>query len=145
MSLRILDATLGAGYTTTMSARTHTFLADEPEDLGGDDTAPTPTELLMGSLASCTAITLRMYARRKEWPLEDVRVEVHYSARPTPTMVKHITVGGPLDATQKARLLEIAEACPVAKLLRSGVAMESRLAEPAGDVDPVDLPALGER
>ncbi len=145
MSLRILDATLGPGYTTTMSARTHTFAADEPAEVGGADTAPTPIELLMGSLASCTAITLRMYAQRKQWPLGDVRVQVHYSARPTPTMVKHITVTGPLDDGQKARLLEIAEACPVAKLLRSGVAMESRLAESAGDGDPVDLPALGER
>ena len=145
MSLRILDATLGDGYQTTMTARAHTFLADEPVDVGGADSAPTPVELLMGSLASCTAITLRMYAQRKQWPLEHVGVQVHYSARPTPTMIKHITVRGPLDDAQKARLLEIAEACPVAKLLRSGVAMESRFAEPAGDRDPVDLPPVGER
>lgn len=145
MSLRILDATLGSGYQTSMSARTHTFAADEPTDVGGTDTAPTPVELLMGSLASCTAITLRMYAQRKAWPLEDVKVQVHYTAKPTPSMVKHIAVTGPLDDLQRARLLEIAELCPVAKLLRSGVAMESRLAEPAGDRDPVDLPPVGER
>ncbi len=145
MSLRILDATLGAGYLTRMTTRTHAFEADEPVEVGGTDTAPTPVELLMGSLASCTAITLRMYAARKQWPLEGVSVQVHYTAKPTPTMVKHIAVSGPLDDVQKARLLEIAEACPVAKLLRSGVAMESRLAEPAGDGGPVDLPALGQR
>ena len=129
MSLRILEATLGARYDTSMTARTHTFAADEPTDVGGTDLAPTPIELLMGSLASCTAITLRMYAQRKEWPLEGVDVQVHYTAKPTPSFVKHITMRGPLDDRQRARMLEIAELCPVAKLLKSGVAMESRLAE----------------
>ena len=74
MSLKILDATLGDNYDTSMTARTHTFAADEPVEVGGADTAPTPVELLMGSLASCTVITLRMYARRKAWPLEGVDV-----------------------------------------------------------------------
>ena len=127
MSLQILDATLGTGYQTAMTARTHTFMADEPLDLGGTDTAPTPIELLMGSLASCTAITLRMYAQRKAWPLEGVDVQVAYTSTPMPTFVKHITVRGTLDAMQQARLLQIAEACPIAKLLRSGAASESRL------------------
>jgi putative redox protein len=98
-------------------------------EVGGADTAPTPVELLMGSLASCTVITLRMYARRKAWPLEGVDVQVQYTAKPSPSFVKHITLRGALDDRQKARMLEIAELCPVAKLLRSGVAMESRLAE----------------
>lgn len=129
MSLRTLHATLGDLYQTSLTARTHVFAADEPADVGGTDTAPSPVELLMGSLASCTAITLRMYAQRKEWPLEGVEVRVDYTSTPTPTMVKHITMRGALDATQQARMLQIAEACPVAKLLRSGVAMESRLAE----------------
>ena len=97
--------------------------------MGGADTAPTPVELLMGSLASCTAITLRMYAQRKEWPLEGVDVQVHYTSKPTPSFVKHITCAAPSTRRQKARMLEIAERCPVAKMLRAGVAMESRLAE----------------
>lgn len=129
MSLKTLHATLGDRYQTSVTARTHTFTADEPADVGGTDTAPSPVELLMGSLASCTAITLRMYAQRKQWPLEGVEVHVDYTATPSPTMVKRITVRGALDATQKARMLEIAEACPVAKLLKSGVAMQSRLTE----------------
>ena len=129
MSLKILEATLGTLYDTSMTARTHTFAADEPAEVGGADTAPTPLELLMGSLASCTAITLRMYAQRKAWPLEGVEVQVHYTATPTPAFVKHITMRGALDDHQKARMLEIAERCPVAKLLRPGAAMESRLAE----------------
>lgn len=129
MSLSTLHATLGDAYQTTLTVRTHSFAADEPVDVGGGDTAPTPVELLLGGVAACTAITLRMYAQRKAWPLEGVEVRVDYTSTPTPTMVKHITMRGTLDAIQQARMLEIAEACPVAKLLRSGVAMESRLAE----------------
>lgn len=127
MSLRIVDASLAASYRTEITARTHAFTADEPADLGGTDTAPTPVELLLGALASCTAITLRMYAQRKALPLESVRVQVHYTAKPTPSAIKHITMRGALDDTQKARMLEIAEKCPVALLLKGTVAMESRL------------------
>ena len=129
MSVKTLRATLGAGYQTSMTARTHTFSADEPVDAGGTDTAATPIELLLGSLAACTTITLRMYAMRKQWPLEGVDVQVDYAAKPAPAFVKHITLRGPLDDDQKARLLEIAEACPVARLLRTGASSESRLAE----------------
>ena len=129
MSLQTLHAVLGERYETAMTARTHAFTADEPADLGGSDSAPTPLELLMGSLASCTLITLRMYADRKGWPLEGVEVQVDYTSSPVPSMVKHITLRGHFDDAQKARMLEIAELCPIAKLLRSGVAMESRLAE----------------
>jgi putative redox protein len=130
MSVKTLHATLGStGYQTSMTIRTHTFAADEPTDIGGTDTAPTPVELLMGSLAACTAITLRMYAQRKAWPLDGLDVQVDYTTNPTPSFVKHITMQGGLDEAQKARLLEIAERCPVARLLSSGVAMESRLAQ----------------
>lgn len=127
MSLRTLHATLGDGYHTSMTTRTHTFAADEPIDVGGTDTAATPVELLMGSLAACTAITLRMYARRKEWPLERVDVRVDYSSTPTPSLVKHIDMRGPLDDGQRARLIEIADRCPVARLLASGIEMQTRL------------------
>ena len=133
MSLHGLDATRGEQFQTTLTVRQHVFRADEPVTAGGTDTAPTPVELLLGSLAACTAITLRMYAQRKQWPLESVDVQVQYTARPAPSIVKVITPQGALDETPKARLLEIAEACPVAKLLRSGVTSESRL----GPVDEV--------
>lgn len=128
MSGKTLHATLGPGYQTSMTARTHTFVADEPTSVGGTDTAPTPEELLMGSLAACTAITLRMYAQRKAWPLDGLDVQVDYVSAPTPSFVKRITVHGALDDAQKARLLEIAERCPVAKLLKAGAASESHLA-----------------
>ncbi|BCS35302.1 hypothetical protein TBR22_A45290 [Luteitalea sp. TBR-22] len=136
MSLKVLDATLGTTYRTTLAVRQHAFAADEPADAGGTDTAPTPVELLLGSLAACTAITLRMYAQRKQWPLDGVDVQVQYTATPVPTMVKVITPRGALDDEQKARLLEIAEKCPVARLLKSGVTSESRLG-------PVDGVAIG--
>ena len=136
MSLQVLDATLGDAYQTTLTVRQHVFTADEPLAVGGTDTAPTPVELLLGSLAACTAITLRMYAQRKQLPLEGLDVQVQYTARPVPAVVKVITPHGPLDDTQKARLLEIAEMCPVAKLLKGGVASESRLG-------PVDAVAQG--
>lgn len=136
MSLHLLDATLGEQYQTTLTVRQHVFTADEPVAVGGTDTAPTPVELLLGSLAACTAITLRMYAQRKQWAFEGVDVQVQYTAKPTPTIVKVITPHGALDEAQKARLLEIAEACPVAKLLKSGVSSESRLG-------PVDDVAIG--
>jgi putative redox protein len=145
MSLRLLHATLDSGYHTSMRARTHTFAADEPTEIGGTDLAPNPYELLQGSLASCTAITLRMYADRKGWPLEGVDVQVHFTATPTASIVKHIGVHGPLDAVQRQRLIEIADRCPIAKLLSQGVPMESRLAEETGDGDAVDLPPVGER
>lgn len=131
MAVRTIQARLDEGLRATMTARTHTFTADEPEEAGGTDAAATPMELLMGSLASCTAITMRMYARRKAWALDGVDVRVEYSSTPTPTFVKHLTMHGALDDEQKARLLEIAERCPVAKLLRSGAGMEARLVDPA--------------
>lgn len=129
MSLRILRATLDDSYLTSMTIRTHTFTADEPVDVGGTDAAATPIELLMGSLASCTAITIRMYAVRKAWPLTGVDVQVDYASTPTPLLVKHVTLRGGLDDAQRARLIDIANRCPVSKLLAAGVAMEMRLVE----------------
>lgn len=127
MSAKTLRATLGVGYHTAMTVRGHAFAADEPADLGGADTAPTPIELLMGSLASCTAITLRMYARRKGWLLEGLEVYVDYASTPRPTVIKQIAVRGELDDVQKARLLEIAERCPVARLLAASVESQSSI------------------
>lgn len=129
MSVRTLKATLGReGFATVMAARTHTLVADEPVDIGGRDLAPSPYEHLMGALASCTAITLRMYAERKGWPLEGVEIDVAMTGGKEASIALTVQVVGPLDEAQRQRLLEIADACPVSRMLKSGVAMTSALA-----------------
>lgn len=122
MSDRTLTASLGReGYTTVMSTRSHTLVADEPLEVGGTDVSASPYEYLMASLASCTAITLRMYADRKAWPLEGVDVTIGMSGDKAPTLSRTIEVRGPLDEAQRARLLDIAAACPVSRILTSGI------------------------
>lgn len=122
MSDRRVTATLGReGYTTVMTARTHTLVADEPLDIGGSDVSANPYEYLLASLASCTAITLRMYAERKGWPMEGVDVVIDMTGGQTPTITRTLDVRGPLDDAQRARLVEIADACPVSRLLETGV------------------------
>jgi putative redox protein len=130
MSVRTLKATLGRdGFATVMSARSHTLVADEPIDIGGQDLAPSPYEHLMGALASCIAITLRMYAERKGWPLEGVEVDVAMTGGKEASIARTVRVAGPLDEAQRQRLLEIADACPVSRMLKNGVTMTSTLAE----------------
>ena len=100
------------------------FVVDEPTALGGLDLGPTPHELVSAGLAACTAQTLRLYARRKGWPLGAVHVGVTHSveagASPPDRFDRTISLGGVLDEEQKARLLEIAEKCPVHRLLIGG-------------------------
>lgn len=116
----------------------HRLRADEPKKLGGDDTGPTPYDLLLAALGSCTTITLRLYADRKGWPLEDAQVElrhekIHASDCATcdtqvgriDRITKRIELIGPLDAEQRQRLLEIAERCPVNRTLQSEVLIET--------------------
>ena len=118
------------GFRTTITVREHTFHADEPEDAGGTDTAPTPTEMVMGALGSCMAMTAKMYADRKGWNLERVDAWMDYerfSGKDYPDyegdsnfvheVRKHIVFHGDLDEKQKARLYEIASKCPVHRLL----------------------------
>ncbi len=105
-------------YRLTLNNGRHSFFADEPQSAGGTDTAPAPDELLEASLASCTAITLRMYADRKQWLVETIDVSVHLSRENgTSSFVRNIGVQGELTEEQKQRLLEIAKACPVSKTL----------------------------
>ena len=107
--------------------RKHTVAADEPKDHGGDDSAPSPQELLAASLASCTAITIEMYARRKGWALGDVTVDVDYepAQRGSPTrfsMVVNLPKELPED--QRERLMQIGAKCPVHRVLEGEVMFE---------------------
>lgn len=126
-----VTAHLGAeNYAVRLEARTHTFGADEPAAVGGGDTSPEPGELLAGALASCTAITVRMYAERKEWELASVTVAATSTKEGGGrTFSCEIQLDGNLTPEQRQRLLEIASLCPVHKLLESEVRITDVLAE----------------
>lgn len=109
----------GAPYTTQLRFAEHVLVADEPVALGGADKGPSPFEVALGALGACTAITLRMYANRKGWPVERLAVRVHHRVADdkVPEIVRELRLTGALDAEQRARLLDIADKCPVHKLM----------------------------
>ena len=107
-----------ADYAVSLQARGHRFVSDEPQDKGGHDVGARPFELALAGLASCTAITIRMYAQRKQWPLKDVRVELTHDADDvTYRMNRKIELVGDLTAEQKQYLLGIANKCPIHRAL----------------------------
>jgi putative redox protein len=126
-------------YTQQITAGHHRLLADEPQPIG-DDAGPSPYDLLLAALGACTSMTLRMYANRKGWPLEQVRVTLRHSrihaedcaqCETTSGLIDHIDrdielVGG-LDDTQRQRLLGIANRCPVHQTLTSEVDIATSL------------------
>jgi putative redox protein len=107
--------------------RKHMLVADEPEDHGGDDSGPSPQELLAASLASCTAVTMAMYAERKGWEIGEVAVDVDYepAQRGSPTRFKmDIRMPKELPEEQRERLLQIGAKCPVHRTLEGEVMFE---------------------
>ncbi|MFN2616752.1 MAG: OsmC family protein [Thermoleophilaceae bacterium] len=113
-----------------MEIRDHTLVADEPEDNGGDDSGPNPQELLAASLASCTAITIEMYASRKGWDIGDIAVDVDYepAQRGSPTkFAMAIHLPKELPEEQRDRLTQIAAKCPVHRTLEGEVMFEERV------------------
>ena len=107
--------------------RSHTLVADEPKDEGGDDAGPSPQELLAASLASCTAITMEMYAKRKGWDMGDVAVHVEYepAQRGSPTRFRmSVELPKELPEDQRERLMQIGAKCPVHRVLEGEVMFE---------------------
>ena len=125
-----VTATTGrTNFATTVQSGKHSFIADEPPSSGGQDTGPTPSDLLLAALASCTSITLRMYADRKSWAIEAIHVAVTSTRAPDKSLSveRVLTFDGVLSDEQKSRLAEIAERTPVTLALKTGVAIHTRL------------------
>jgi len=122
---RSIDGTLR--HEINVNAR-HTITTDEPERLGGTDTAPTPHELLAATLASCVSTMIMLYGRHRDWDLRDVSVDVDYDADTTPRKVD-ITVHLPdgLTADQTRRLERVANTCPVRRALETGFTFHETL------------------
>ncbi len=115
-------------YRTELIASGKTLVADEPEELGGTNAGPAPGEFLMVSLASCTAITLRMYADRKKWDVSKIKVEVGSEKVDNKTFfLREISLEGNLDEEQRQRLLQIANSCPVHKALSNPIEINTKL------------------
>ncbi len=140
---RALVRTTGVGkFQQVMRLGRHSVTADEPVDMGGDDTGPSPYELLLGALGSCTAMTLGMYARRKRWPLTGTTVALRHEKRYVEDcegcekegakidfIERELVLEGDLTDEQRERLREIADKCPVHRTLRGEVRIETRREE----------------
>ncbi|MFT6333599.1 MAG: putative OsmC-like protein/alpha/beta superfamily hydrolase [Saprospiraceae bacterium] len=129
-----------SGFTTDVMAGRHGIIADESEDLGGGDFGPSPYELLNASLGACTAMTLQMYARRKKWDLQEVKVHLSFDRsykddcdhcdekdRRLETFDREIEITGNLDQIQIDRLKEIADRCPVHRTLEASAVITTKV------------------
>ena len=141
----VVEETGQGAFQAEVSAGGAHFFVDEPAEVGGMGSGPTPYDLLSAGLGACTAMTLRLYARAKSLPLDRVRVTVgHKKVREMPTdrFVREIRLTGALSDDQKKRLLEIADKCPVHRTLH-GAGIETGL-EAAQPMPPVDCPTQHE-
>ena len=129
-------------FITRISANNFGFIADEPEEMGGQNLGPSPYDLVSAGLAACTAMTMQLYARHKKFPLEGAKVEVNYEhdhasdAKDCVTgeakkglFHRKISLQGPLDEKQKARILSIANKCPVHKSLEKGTNISTEISD----------------
>lgn len=130
----------GSGFAQQIAAGPHHLTSDEPQNTGGTGTGPSPYDFLLAALGSCTSMTVAMYARRKNWPLERVTVWLRHSkihaadcseCETREAMLDRIDLDvrleGPLSAEQRSRLLEIADKCPVHRTLTSEISIRTRL------------------
>jgi putative redox protein len=138
----VLVAGTGAGFAQALLDGRHMLRADEPASAGGADSGPNPYELLLMALGACTSMTIEMYARRKAWPLARALVRLSHAkayaedcadcespGTKLDRITRRIELVGPLDVAQRARLLQIAELCPVHKTLTGRIEIRTTLAE----------------
>lgn len=124
------NGTLGAeNYLMEVKTTKHTVMVDEPESIGGSDQHPNPAQYVLSALASCTAITIKMYANNKGWDVGNINVDVKMkevisSGKPIKSIVKTLQFENSLDKERIERLLTIGSRCPVSKLLEQPVNME---------------------
>lgn len=132
---RWVTARIGkSGFHTNVNAGPYHMISDEPASVGGTDRGPTPYEFLLAGLGACTAMTLRVYADRKQWPLEGVIVELRSGRSHEKdcetcatekvgigTIERRITLEGALTDEQRERILQIADRCPVKQTLERGI------------------------
>ena len=116
----------GGAFAQDIDVAGHRLRADEEKDKGGEDTGPAPHELLLAALGSCTAMTLKVYAERKGWPLRNVQVLVNGGTTDAGFVITRLlSLEGELDAEQRQRLVEIADKCPVHKTLSGAITIQT--------------------
>jgi len=123
-------------YKQEIKAGSHAFVSDVPEADGGTELGPSPHELLLAALGSCTSITVKMYAKRKEWPVTDVTVvlkeekitDPENDSRTIPKIVREVKIGGELTDEQVESLKAIADKCPIHKLIAGTTKVETAVA-----------------
>jgi putative redox protein len=122
-------------YAVSIDASGHKIIADEPKSNGGADVGPAPYDLLLSGLGACTAITLRMYADRKEWDLQSLQVDLHYIREGDQERIeRRLHLFGNLNDEQRARIADIAERTPVTLTLKRGLPIKTDLA-PRADLN----------
>ncbi|MFS2185279.1 OsmC family protein [Mucilaginibacter sp. Mucisp84] len=115
-------------YQTVINSGGHGLITDEPLEAEGSNTGMNPFSLLLASLASCTVITLRMYINRKMWPIEEIKADVEMFKTLSGTRIEtKISFKGEVNDEQRARLLKIANACPVHKILTGNIAIRTNI------------------
>jgi putative redox protein len=128
------------GFAQEIRIRGHRLRADEPKEVGGDDTGPSPYELLLAALGACTSMTLQIYAKRKGWPLEKVKVSLRHGKIHARDCAEcetlegkidqidlRLSLSGPLTDAQCSKLVEMAGRCPVHQTLVSEIRVRTRL------------------